>query len=104
MTNPFEADPAGQPQGYNIYQHAPMNPPKNYLVWNILMTVACCMPLGVIGVIFSVKTDRDWSNGDYAAAERSSQRAKQIFIIGFIGGLVFGVGYAGLIYWEAMNQ
>jgi len=34
------------------------NPPDNNLVWAILCTVMCCMPLGIVAIIKSTKVKR----------------------------------------------
>lgn len=67
--------------------------PDNYLVWAILVTVLCCLPLGVASIIYSVKVGSLYAQGDYNGAVDASQKAKKFAMIGGIGGLIFIVIY-----------
>ncbi|WP_315180295.1 CD225/dispanin family protein [Alloprevotella tannerae] len=67
--------------------------PDNYLVWAILVTVLCCLPLGVASIIYSVKVGSLYAQGDYNGAVDASQKAKKFAMIGGIGGLVFIIIY-----------
>lgn len=51
-------------------------PPENYLVWAILSTLLCCMPLGIVSIVFATNVNKHWLRGDYAAAEKASEQAK----------------------------
>ena len=50
--------------------------PKNYLALAIISTIACCMPLGIVSIIYSTKVDTAYNDGNYALAESSSKKAK----------------------------
>jgi hypothetical protein len=69
------------------------NPPDNYLVWAILSTVLCCLPLGIASIVFSTQVNSKWAAGDYAGAQDSSEKAKKFAMIGAIIGVVVIVGY-----------
>ncbi|ROS30488.1 CD225/dispanin family protein [Cellulomonas sp. PhB150] len=69
-------------------------PPPNYLVWAILTTVLCCLPLGIASIVFSSQVNSKFAQGDYAGAANSSNKAKQFALWGAIIGLVLGVGWA----------
>lgn len=107
-----QIQPQAQPQTMNInnFQQTqqPMNSqppfqqpnnqqmppqPDNYLVWAILVTVLCCLPLGVASIIYSVKVGSLYAQGDYNGAVDASQKAKKFAMIGGIGGLIFIVIY-----------
>ena len=107
-----QAQPQVQPQTMNInnFQQTqqPMNTqppfqqpnnqqmppqPDNYLVWAILVTVLCCLPLGVASIIYSVKVGSLYAQGDYNGDVAASQKAKKFAMIGGIGGLVFIIIY-----------
>ena len=66
----------GQPQGYG-YGQPQGQPPQNYLVWAILSTVLCCLPLGIASIIFSSQVNSKWAQGDVAGAHASARKAKQ---------------------------
>lgn len=91
---PQAPPPAGYaPPGYGPpppgYGPAPNIP--DYLVWSILMTLCCCPLFGVISIVFSVMTMSDKNNGRYDSAVKNSQTAKNMLIIGLIGGIIVNI-------------
>ncbi|MBN2894173.1 MAG: CD225/dispanin family protein [Bacteroidales bacterium] len=62
--------------------------PPNYLVASILATILCCLPLGVIGIIFSSQVDKKYSEGDYAGATQASNTAKGLLLFSIILGII----------------
>lgn len=64
-------------------------PPPNYLVWAILTTVLCCLPLGIASIVFSSQVNSKFAQGDYAGAASSSNKAKQFAMWSAIVGGVF---------------
>ena len=65
--------------------------PDNYLVWAILTTVFCCLPLGIVSIVYSTKVSGLWSQGRYAEAQAAADNAKKWAIISAIVGAVVGV-------------
>ncbi|OBH74652.1 CD225/dispanin family protein [Mycobacterium scrofulaceum] len=65
--------------------------PDNYLVWAILCTVLCCLPFGIVSIVYSTKVSGLWSQGRYAEAQAAADNAKKWAIIGAIAGAVFAV-------------
>lgn len=63
--------------------------PDNLLVWSILSTILCCVPLGIVAIIFSNKVDTLWAQGDYVGAEDAVKKAKMFCLIALGCGLVF---------------
>jgi Interferon-induced transmembrane protein len=77
---PYGAMPAGPP---------PMGPPpQNNLVWAILSTVLCCLPLGVVSIVFAAQVNGKWAQGDFAGAQESAKKAKQFAIWSAIAWVV----------------
>lgn len=79
--------------------------PENYLVWAILSTVLCCMPLGIVSIIYSTKVNSAYTAGDYAGAEKASKDAKKwaiwsaivagvLWVLYLIFIIIIGVGAA----------
>ena len=58
------------------------NPPDNNLVWAILCTVMCCLPLGIVAIITSTKVKELWAQGDHAGAQKAADDAKKYSIWG----------------------
>jgi hypothetical protein len=71
----------------------PVPPPKpnNHLVTSILVTLFCCLPLGIAAIVFSAQVDSKHARGDYAGAVNSAKNAVIFSWISFGLGLV-GVG------------
>lgn len=86
------AYPAGGPQ-YGATGGNPGTPPENNLVWAILCTVLCCLPLGVVSIIKATGVNNKWAMGDYAGAQKDAEDAKKFAMWGAIAGVVFGVLY-----------
>jgi len=68
-------------------------PPQNNLVLAILVTIFCCLPLGVAGIVFAAQVNSKWAAGDYNGARESAEKAKKFSIWGAIAGVVVIVLY-----------
>jgi ABC-type multidrug transport system permease subunit len=71
--------------------------PDNYLIWAILSTVLCCLPAGIVSIVYSTKVSGLWAQGRYPEAQAASANAKKWAIISAIVGVVVGVIFA-IIY------
>lgn len=69
------------------------SPPDNYLVWAILCTVLCCLPLGIVSIIKSTEVNKLWALGDYNGAQKASADAKKFAMWGAIAAGVLWIGY-----------
>ena len=87
----------GQPPGYQPAGYGGQPEPDNYLVWAILCTVLCCLPFGIVSLVYSTKVSGLWRQGQYAEAQAAAASAKRWAIIGAITGAVVGV-VVGIIY------
>ncbi|MBR1850771.1 MAG: CD225/dispanin family protein [Bacteroidales bacterium] len=67
------------------------------LVWSILSTVLCCVPTGIVAIIYSARVDKLWYSGDRDGARTASKRAKTFVIIGAVLGIIVGIVYAAFI-------
>jgi len=76
------------PGGY--YGGPPGSPPPNHLVWAILSTLFCCLPLGIASIVFAAQVNSKYTAGDYAGAQESSRKARSFALWGTIIGLVLG--------------
>lgn len=78
--------------------NAPTTPkPSNYLVMAILVTLLCCLPAGVVAIIYAAQVDGKWNAGDYAGAEASSKNAKLWSLVSLGVGLVGILAYVGFM-------
>lgn len=90
--------PYGQPSfpgGNNIMQK-----PNSYMVWAILSTVVCCVPFGIVSIVYANKVDSLWNAGKMTEAQQASDKARTWMIVSVACGAVaavsaFFVGLAG---------
>lgn len=61
---------------------------KNYLVESILVTLCCCLPFGIVGIIYASQVNSKLSVGDYDGAVAAAANARKWVTIGFWIGLV----------------
>lgn len=61
--------------------------PKNWLVESILVTLFCCLPLGIVGIINAASVNGKYDAGDFAGAQEASAAAGKWTKIGFFVGL-----------------
>jgi hypothetical protein len=73
--------------------HQPGQRLPNYLVHNIIATILCCLPLGIVGIVFSSQVNGKLAAGDYAGAKKASDNARLCFIISIVAGVVVGIFY-----------
>lgn len=76
----------------------PQGRPKNWLIESVLVTLLCCLPLGIVGIVFSTKVDTLWNAGDYEGAYKASQQAGKWVKIGAVLGFIILVLYTILFF------
>ncbi len=70
-------------------------PVQNHLGFAIFTSLCCCLPIGIIALIFAAQVNSKLAAGDVAGAQRSAQSARTWALIAFIAGLLtFGAGGA----------
>jgi hypothetical protein len=80
------------------YNQGPVGtPPPNYLVWAILSTIFCCLPLGIASIVFAAQVNGKWASGDVAGAQNASAKAKQFAIIAAVVGVVVNGIYVAVV-------
>ncbi|TKC07607.1 CD225/dispanin family protein [Pedobacter frigoris] len=77
----------GQPFGQQPFGNAPTPQPKNWLVESILVTLFCCLPLGIVGIVNAANVNSRYGVGDYAGAQAASDAAGKYTKIGFFVGI-----------------
>jgi hypothetical protein len=74
-------------------------PPKNWLVESILVTIFCCLPFGIVGIVNASQVNAKYAAGDYDGAQRASNEAGKWTRIGFFIGIGFLLLYIlGVIF------
>ncbi len=92
MEQPYNPNPSfGTP-----YAEGP--PPKNWLVESILVTIFCCLPFGIVGIINAASVSTKFAQGDLAGAQQASAAAAKWTKIGFFSGLAVGAIYMIMMF------
>ena len=70
---------------------------SNYLVWAILSTLCCCLPTGIVAIVYAAQVDSKLAGGDYHGAVEASNNAKMWSWISFGASIAVGALYFMLI-------
>ena len=94
---PPPAIPPVPPAAAGPFAAAPLQPkPANYLVWAIVVTLLCCLPFGIVAIVFASQVDSKYSAGDYAGAQLAAGRAKLWCWLGAGTWLLLFVAYIAI--------
>lgn len=62
-------------------------PPKTWLAESILVTIFCCLPFGIVGIIKAASVESAFYAGRIEEAERASRDARKWTLISFWLGI-----------------
>jgi hypothetical protein len=86
---------AGVTSGTNNIGNNAGQPPKTWLVHSILVTLLCCLPFGIAGIVNASKVESRFYAGDIEGARKASAEAgkwtKVAFWLGISWILVYGI-------------
>ncbi len=85
-------------------ENRPPKPPS-YLALAIISTVLCCLPAGIVSIVYATKVNDAYMNEDYQGAIKASKNAKTwgmvsvgIALLGWILYVaIFGIAFLGAI-------
>lgn len=116
-TPPPPSPPPSSPQGgYTPPPPPPYSPAgggmggrpvPNYLVQSVLVTLCCCLPLGIVAIVFAAQVNSKLAAGDMAGAVEASRKAKMFCWLAFGIGLVVTIlmfAFQGAMIMEAVRQ
>lgn len=63
--------------------------PPTYLGWSIAAILLCCMPFAIVALVYALKVSSNYRSGDFAAAQKASERAEIWLILSIVVGLVW---------------
>lgn len=67
--------------------------PSSYMWLAILSTLLCCLPLGIVSIVYASKVDSNWATGNYNDAIANSEKAKKWGIASIATSFVLGIIY-----------
>lgn len=89
----------------------PPSQPKNWLAEAILVTLFCCLPLGIVAIVNAAQVSSRMATGDYEGAMRASREAgkwtKWSFFIGIAGIVLYMIAvflFGATAFWAARHQ
>ena len=65
-----------------------LNPPSNHLVSAILVTIFCCVPVGIAAIVFAIVTNSRLEAGDVKGARSAAKTAGILVNVALICGIV----------------
>lgn len=71
--------------------------PSTHLAIAILVTILCCLPLGVVSIVYAAQVDSNWNAGRYDVAEDYSNKAKNWAFWGLGIGVLWWILYIILL-------
>lgn len=82
--------------------------PSTHMALSIIVTLCCCIPFGVVGIVYAAKVDPAWNAGRLQEAREYSRKARNwslwgigltlLFYLAYIILIVAGVSWA--MWWE----
>lgn len=66
-----------------------LKPPKTWLLESILATLLCCLPFGIVGIVYASKVETRFYAGDLVGAVKASSSAETWTLVSFFFG-IFG--------------
>lgn len=73
-----------KPTGQNV---------PNYLTQAILVTLFCCLPFGIVAIVYAAQVNARLECADLEGAVKASNNAKKWCWFGFIGGAIILILY-----------
>lgn len=90
------------PGAYGGAGAAPVGTKPDPWLWqSIVATLLCCLPLGVVGIVFAAQSKSAWDSGNAVEAKEKADKAKMFTLIAAGAGLLvtvvfFGMGLMGV--------
>lgn len=77
--------------------------PNSYLALAIISTILCCLPTGIVSIIYATQVNSAYEDGNYAKAMSASKNAKTWGIVSIVVAalgwlvyvLIFGLAFIG---------
>jgi hypothetical protein len=86
-----------------VLQSGALRKIDNNLALAIIVTVLCCLPFGIVGIVYAAQVNPKAQAGDIAGAEESARKARMWSLWGLGVGLVVYGGYALLVFAGIMS-
>lgn len=79
--------------------------PNSYLALAIISTILCCLPTGIVSIIYATQVNSAYEDGNYDKAMSASKNAKTWGIVSIVAAflgwliyiLIFGLAFLGAL-------
>ena len=95
---------AGSGSPFDAQSQTMYVPIKSHLVDAIIVTLCCCLPFGIVGIVYAAMCKGQLSVGNYALAQEYSSKANMWNMIGLAIGLTGNILYFGFSAFMAANH
>lgn len=99
---PQYGQPAGTPDGVptpdsmNPESMRPQPMPPTYMLWAVLTTICCCLPAGIVAIVFASSVSSKYFARDYEGARKASRNAEIWIIVSIVAGVIVNALYLPL--------
>lgn len=96
--------PAFEPQRHH-HQASPMDiderlryaRPASGLIWAILATIFCCLPCGVVAIVYAARVEYLWDIGNYERAMSAAKNARNWTLVSVFSSVILWILYMILV-------
>lgn len=67
--------------------------PPTYMLWAVLTTLCCCLPVGVVAIFFAAQVSTRYYARDFAGSRKASERAELWIILAIVLGMIANILY-----------
>ncbi|MBD5249760.1 MAG: DUF4339 domain-containing protein [Barnesiella sp.] len=86
--NHTSATPGAMPEWWYADSRREQKMPSTYLAFAIIVTICCCIPTGIVAIIYSSKVSQAFYRGEFERAENLSNNALLWCLISLLLGLM----------------
>lgn len=72
-------------------------PVRTYLGWAVLVSIVCFLPLGLVGVVYGLRSSRALEAGEVDGARRLGRVARRWIVAALIVGLLWDIALVALL-------
>ena len=95
---PTAGDQQSPPQLASSVSASAADSVGNNLVWAILATLFCCLPTGIVAIVYAAQVNTKLSHGDLVGARESARSAAVWSWVSFGLGLFVSISYFALVF------
>ena len=75
-----------------------------YLVVSIISTLCCCIPFGIVAIVFSAKINSAVTSGNMEEAKKAAKTAKIWIIVAVVAGLIANIAFLVITAMSGANS